>query len=89
MDIKSVLEFADRVTDAVKKFAPVASDFGIPFVEKLANLADTAVDILQNATARATDAKDVLDSKDQTAINAKIEELKAIADSVHQRILNT
>jgi len=88
-NIQSVLEFADKVTDAVKRFAPVASDFGVPFVEKVANLADTAVDILQNAVTRGNEAKEVLSSNDQARIDAKINELRTVADELNQRILNT
>lgn len=89
MGIKEVLAFADKVTDAIKQFAPVASDLGVPFVEKLANMADTAVDILQNAHTRGTEAQEVLSSEDQERIDDKIAELKAVADEVHARILNT
>lgn len=89
MGIKEVLEFADKVTDAVKQFAPVASELGVPFVEKLANMADTAVDILQNAHNRGSEAMEVLDSEDEARIENKIAELKAVADAVHARILNT
>lgn len=89
MGIKEVLEFADKVTDAVKKFAPVASEFGVPFVEKVANLAETAIDVLQNAVVRGKEAQEVLNSEDQTRINNKINELRAVADEIHRRIQNT
>jgi len=89
MDIKSILDFADRVTDTVKKFAPVASTLGIPFVEKLANLADTAVEILEDAVTQTTEATEVLNSNDQKRIDAKIEELRSVADDINRRILNT
>lgn len=89
MSIKDILAFADKVTDAVKQFAPVASELGVPFAEKIAGLADTAVDILQDSVNKATEAKEVIDSKDQTRLDAKINELKTLADSIHQRVLNT
>lgn len=82
MNIKGVLEFLDKITDAAKQFAPIASEFGIPFVEKVAGLADTAVDIAQNALERAEDAKIVLNSKDKAEIEARIAALKAVNDDL-------
>ncbi len=86
-DFKGILAFADRVTDAVKQFAPIASDFGVPLVEKVASIADTAVDVLQNAVTRGVEAKEVIESDDQARMDAKIAELKAVADELHQRVL--
>lgn len=88
-NVKSILEFLDKVTDAAKKFAPLASQFGVPVVEKVAGLADTAVDIAQNALERAEDAKVVLTSKDKDDIEARIAKLRAINDDLAEFIRNS
>lgn len=82
MNIKGMLEFLDQVTDAAKKFAPIATELGIPFVEKVAGLADTAVDIAQNALERAEDAKVVLTSQDKIDIEKRITTLNSINDDL-------
>lgn len=89
MSIKSLLEFLDKVTDAAKKFAPIASDFGIPMVEKVAGMADTAVEIAQNALERAEDAKVVLTSEDKDDIEARIAALDAVNNDLATFIRNS
>ena len=78
MGVRGILEFLDKVTDAAKRFAPIASNFGIPMVEKVASMADTAVDIAQNVLERAEDAKVVMTSKDKEDIEARIAALDAV-----------
>lgn len=89
MNKESILAFLDKATDAVKTVAPFATMFGIPFVEKVAGWADTAVDIAQNAVARADEAKVVLTSTDVDEINAKIAALKAENDTLADYIANS
>lgn len=89
MNAKAILEFLDRVTDAAKEFAPIASQFGIPLVEKVAGLADSAVDIAQNALERAEDAKVVFSSEDKELIEQKIQNLRISNDAKMKAILQT
>lgn len=85
-DKANILEFLDKATDAIKAVAPIASSFGIPFVEKVAGWADTAVEIAQNALKRAEEADVVISSQDKDEINEKIkalhEENNALADYI-------
>jgi hypothetical protein len=89
MSKTSILEFLDKATDAIKVIAPIASDFGVPFVEKIAGWADTAVDIAKNATQRAVDAGVVLHSDDVNEINQKIAELDALNNALADYIKNS
>ncbi len=88
MNAKGILTFLDKITDAAKQFAPIASQFGVPFVEKVAGLADTAVDIAQNALERAEDAKVVFTSNDKELIEAKIAELHAVNNDLMDFVRN-
>lgn len=85
----SILEFLDKATDAIKAVAPIASSFGVPFVQQIAGWADTAVDIAQNAVARADEAKVVLTSTDVNEINAKITALQAENNQLADYIANS
>lgn len=84
-----ILDFLDKVTDAAKEFAPIASDFGIPLVEKVAGIADSAVEIAQNILDRAEDAKVVLTSEDKADIEARIEALRAENNRLAEFIRNS
>ncbi len=89
MNAKSILQFLDDVTDAAKRFAPIASEFGIPLVKQVAGLADLAVDIAQNALERAEDAKVVFKSEDKELIEAKIVELRSKNDDLMRAVRQT
>lgn len=89
MNKESILEFLDKATDAVKAVAPIASMFGVPFVQQVAGWVDTAVDIAKNAVARADEAKVVLTSNDKDEINAKIAALQATNDQLADYIANS
>lgn len=82
----SILNFLDKVTDAAKQITPIASEFGIPFVEKVTGWADTAVDIAKNAVERAEEANVVIHSTDKDEINAKITALQAVNDDLAKYI---
>lgn len=84
-----LLDFMDKVTDAVKKFAPVASDLGLPIVEKVANIADTAVEVAQNILERAEDAEIVLKSEDKDDIEARIARLREANNDLAAFIRNS
>lgn len=73
---QAIFDFLDKATDVVKAASPLATMFGIPFVEKIAGWADTAVDVGKNAIARAEEGKIVLTSNDKVLINEKIETLE-------------
>lgn len=84
-----ILEFMDKVTDVVKSAAPLATMFGIPFVEKIAGWADTAVDVGKNVLERAEEGKIVLESHDVDDINARIAKLSAENDKLAEIIANS
>lgn len=89
MNKVAILDFLDKATDAVKAVSPIATMFGIPFVEKIAGWADTAVEIAQNAVERADEAKVVLTSTDVNEINAKITALQAVNAGLADYIKNS
>lgn len=89
MDKTDILEFLDKATDAVKAVAPIASSLGIPFVEKVAGWADTAIDIAKNISERAGEAQVVLTSDDEEEINAKIAELDEVNNDLAEYIKNS
>lgn len=84
-----IFDFLDRVTDAVEKFAPIATSLGIPFVETVSGWADTAVDIAKNALERKNEAKIVLSSQDEDEINRKIAALQATNNALADYIKNS
>lgn len=86
MDKKSIFDFMDKVTDVVKAASPLATMFGIPFVEKIAGWADTAVDVGKDAIARAEESNLVLTSEDKVFIEEKIVNLEALAATLNAEI---
>lgn len=77
MNKAAVFEFLDKATDLVKAAAPLATMLGIPFVEKIAGWADTAVDIGKHTLETGMVAAEVLTSHDEDHIKSKIAELEA------------
>lgn len=87
MDKASIFDFLDKATDVVKAAGPIATMLGIPFVEKLTQFADTAVEVGKNAVNRSLDLKEGLTSNDETYINAKIAELEAANEELNNYII--
>lgn len=86
MDKAKIFEFLDKVTDVIKSASPLATMMGIPFIEKIAGWADTAVEVGQNAIQRAEEGLLVLNSDDVADINAKIAALHAINNDLAKYI---
>ncbi len=87
MDKVTVLGFLDKVIDVAQAAAPLAALLGIPFAEKIAGFADTAVDIGKNLLERADEAKIVLSSQDVDDINVRLAQLEAVNADLHARVL--
>lgn len=84
-----ILAFLDKATDVIKSAAPLATMLGVPFVEKIAGWADTAVEVAQNALQRAEEGKVVLNSDDIADINARIEALHSVNNELAEYIANS
>ena len=86
-NVKSILDFMDKAVKMVESASPLATALGIPFVEQIAKIADTAINVGQNAIARKDDVNVILTSKDETEINAHIVKLDAINAELNAKIL--
>lgn len=86
---KAILDFLDKATDMIKVAAPLATVFGIPFVEKIAGIADTAVDVAKDTLKQAEETKDVLTSEEKEFVQTKLEQLSMEADRLNEIIVNS
>ena len=87
MDKVTILGFLDKVIDVAQAAGPIATMLGIPFVEKITQFADTALDIGKNVLERAEEANIVLSSQDVDDINVRLAQLETINADLHAKIL--
>jgi hypothetical protein len=85
----AVIQFIDRVNDAVKAASPIATMMGLPFLEKITGWVDVATEVGQNAVARAEEGKLVLSSNDKEEINRKLANIQAVNDEIAANIANS
>lgn len=85
----AVIQFIDRVNDAVKAASPIASMMGLEFFNKITSWVDVATDVGQNAIQRAKDGELVLSSHDITEINRKLAAIQAVNDQIAQNIADS
>lgn len=85
----AVIQFIDRVNDAVKAASPIATMMGLEFFNKITSWVDVATDVGQNAIARAEEGELVLSSNDKAEINRKLANIQAVNDQIAENIANS
>lgn len=77
---QNLFDWLDKATDMMVAAAPLVQAFGVPFASRVAGLANSAVDIVQDTLAQADEAKIVLTSEDKVLVEDKLAKLTAEAD---------
>lgn len=83
MPALSVLRKLDEIFDEMK---PLASLFG---VEKIANYADTVIELAKVTLERFEEGRDVWNSTDEAYVRGLIEKLQKENDELNDRIRNS
>lgn len=84
MNVREILEFLDKVTDAASE---VSGGLPIPILDSVVKIADTAVEIAENILDRVEDGRLVLGEADQEKLDAAIARLSAINDELNAQIV--
>lgn len=89
MNKTQLFDFMDKVTDVMVAAAPFASAMGVPFVERVAGIANAAVDAGLEFLAQAEEAKIILTSTDKVEIADKIAALEIKAVELNAYVINS